>query len=213
MNSTLVTAGEYVLHLAQFINFISWYVYIGAAVIVGGLLLLRFLNDALRISPFGLWYRYTSDVATAMLKNMRHSRFYYSLRRAFNFDPAVLMLLVGTAIVCYAVALVVNYFIVILTGLGNSLLAFGGGSSVTGVRFLVGTVLLGAILFLLALMLIIFVYWIFGIFSRVAYRALERMGPLLRVFEFGGAFAGWSFFLLGIALSFAASAVQAVFLS
>jgi hypothetical protein len=74
-------------------------------------------------------------------------------------------------------------------------------------------VLLGAIFFLLALMLIIFVYWIFGIFSRVAFRALERLGPLLRVFEFGGTFAGWSFVILGIALSFAASAVQLMFLS
>jgi len=213
MNSSFVTAGEYVLRLAQFINFISWYVYIIAAVIVGGLLLLRFLNDAFRVSPFGHWYRYTSDIANSMLRNMRNSRFYYSLKRAFNFDPAVPMLLVGTAIVCYAVAMVVNYLIVILTGLGNSLLAFGGGSSLTGVRFLVGTVLLGAIFFLLALMLIIFVYWIFGLFSRIAYRALERMAPLLRVFEFGGATAGWSFLILGIALSFAATAVQAIFLS
>lgn len=213
MNSSLVIAGEYILRLAQFINFIAWYLYITVAVIVGGLLLIRYLNDVFRINPFGRWYRSTSEVADKMLRNMRKSRFYYSLRRAFGFDPAVLMLLIGTAVVCYVVALIINYLIVILTGLGNSFLAFGGGSAVTGIRFLVGTVLLGAIFFLLALMLIIFVYWIFGIFSRVAFRALERLGPLLRVFEFGGTFAGWSFVILGIALSFAASAVQLMFLS
>ena len=148
-----------------------------------------------------------------MIWNMRQSRFYYPLKRALNFDPAVLMLLISTAIVCYVVALVLNYLIVILSGLGNSLIAFGAGSAFTGARFLVGTILLGAIFFLLVLMLMIFVSWIFGFFTGVAYRALERMAPLLRIFEFGGVFAGWSFLILGIALSFAASAVQVIFLS
>jgi hypothetical protein len=36
---------------------------------------------------------------------------------------------------------------------------------------------------------------------------------LLNIFEFGGAFAGWSFLLLWIALSLAATAVERIFLT
>lgn len=63
----------------------------------------------------------------------------------------------------------------------------------------------------MALMTIVFVNWIFGLFRRLAYWSLSRLTPLLRVFEFGGAFAGWSFIILWIALSFATVAVQGVF--
>ncbi len=211
--SPLVSAGEYILQAAQFINFVSWYVYLGVVIIVVALLVLRYLNDVLRVNPFGRWFQLTSHPADRMIKNMRQSRFYFPLKRALNFDPAILMLLISTAIVCYVVALVLNYLIVILSGLGNSLIAFGAGSVFTGVRFLAGTILLGVIFFLMSLMLIVFVNWIFGFFAKAAYRALERIAPLLRIFEFGGVFAGWSFLILGIALSFAASAVQLIFLS
>jgi hypothetical protein len=211
--SPLVSAGEYILQAAQLISFVSWYVYIGVVIIVVAFLLLRYLNDVLRVNPFGRWFHLTSHPADRMIKNMRQSRFYLPLKRALNFDPAILMLLISTAIVCYVIALVINYFIVILSGLGNSLIAFGAGSAFTGVRFLTGTILLCVIFFLLSLMLIVFVNWIFGFFTRAAYRALERIAPLLRIFEFGGVLAGWSFLILGIALSFAASAVQLIFLS
>jgi hypothetical protein len=148
-----------------------------------------------------------------LLENMRRSRLYYPLRRALKFDPAVLMLLIGTAIICYVVSLVIGYLLALMSGVGRSLIAFGDGYVFNGVRYLVGTVLLAVIFYLLALMLIVFVNWIFGLLSRAAYRALERIGPLLHIFEFGGVFRGWSFLILGIALSFAASAVQLIFLS
>jgi hypothetical protein len=40
---------------------------------------------------------------------------------------------------------------------------------------------------------------------------MHRISPLLRIFEFGGMFAGFSFVILWIVLSLAASAVSAVF--
>jgi hypothetical protein len=40
---------------------------------------------------------------------------------------------------------------------------------------------------------------------------MHRISPLLKVFEFGGALAGFSFVILWIVLSLAASAVTAVF--
>jgi len=40
---------------------------------------------------------------------------------------------------------------------------------------------------------------------------MHRISPLLRIFEFGGAFAGFSFLILWLVLSLAASAVRVVF--
>jgi hypothetical protein len=40
---------------------------------------------------------------------------------------------------------------------------------------------------------------------------MNRISPLLRVFEFGGMLSGFSFLILWFVLLFAASAVRAVF--
>jgi hypothetical protein len=40
---------------------------------------------------------------------------------------------------------------------------------------------------------------------------MHRISPLLRIFEFRGVFAGFSFLILYLVLSLAASAVRAVF--
>ena len=211
--SPLVLAGEYILFAAQLVGQISWYIYLGIVVVVAALLIAHYLTEVLHLNPFGRLAYHANRPARGMLDRMRKSRLYYPLRRALKFDPAVLMLLIGTAIVCYVISLVIGYLLSLMSGVGRSLIAFGDGYAFNGVRYLVGTILLAVIFYLLALMLIVFVNWIFGLFSRAAYRALERIGPLLRIFEFGGVFAGWSFLILGIALSFAAGAVQMIFLS
>ena len=211
--SPLILAGEYILFAAQLVGQLSWYVYIAIVVVVVALLVAHYLTDVLRLNPFGRVAYHANRPARMLLENMRRSRLYYPLRRALKFDPAVLMLLIGTAIICYVVSLVIGYLLALMSGVGRSLIAFGDGYVFNGVRYLVGTVLLAVIFYLLALMLIVFVNWIFGLLSRAAYRALERIGPLLHIFEFGGVFRGWSFLILGIALSFAASAVQLIFLS
>lgn len=209
----IALAGEYILFTAQMIGQISWYIYLGVVIVVVALLVARYLIDTLRLNPFNRLVYNIMRPADTLLSNMRRSRFYYPLRRALNFDPAVLMVLLATAIVCYVISLVVHYLLVVMAGLGRSMIAFSAGSVFTGGRYLIGTILLMIIFYLLALMLVVFVYWIFGLFGQAASRALNRIGPLLRIFEFGGAFAGWSFLILGIALSFAASAVQLIFLS
>jgi hypothetical protein len=209
----LIIAGQYLIFAAQIIGGLAWFVYIGIVVAVVALLVSRYVIDALRLNPFNRLVHGVMRPADAMLGNMRQSRFYYPLRRALNFDPAVLMVLFATAIACYVVSLVIHYLLMLMSGLGRSLTAFGAGNLFSGARYAVGTILLAVIFYLLSLMLLVFAYWIFGLFRRASYRALERIGPLLRIFEFGGAFAGWSFLILGIALSFAASAVQLIFLS
>jgi hypothetical protein len=211
--SPLAVAGEQILIVAQIIAALVWYVSLGIAVVVMALLLFRFIAERLGLNPFSRMVYNLTRPAGLLLTNMRNSRFYYPLRRALKFDPAYLMVILATAIVCYVVSIVIGYLLSVIGGTGRTLIALGDGQVFSGLRFAVGTLLLGVIFYLLALMLLVFVNWIFGLFTRAAHRALNRIGPLLNVFEFGGVFAGWSFMLLWIALSFAAAAVERIFLS
>jgi len=210
-SSPLTLIGRFIVGIALMIQFVSWYIYGGIIAAIVILVLLRFITDAFHLSPFGRFSYYARRPADRLLYNMRSSRFYFPLKRALGFDPAVLMLLIATAILCYVVSIVIGYLVTVLGGLGNSLIAFGDGAIFAGMRFLIGTLLLAAIFYLLVLMTIVFVNWIFGLLGRASYLALERIGPLLRIFEFGGIFTGWSFLILWIALTFAAAAVQLIF--
>lgn len=183
----------------------------GTIAVALGLLLLRYLPELLKLNPFGTTYQSLRRPTDEMIYHMRRSRFHLPLRRTFGFDPAVLMVLISLAILWYVTSGVLQNLFFILRGLALSLIALGAGELFSGIRYLTGATILAALFFLMALMTVVFVNWLFGLFQRQAWWALDRLTPLLRVFEFGGAFAGWSFMILWIALSFAATAVQAIF--
>lgn len=205
------SAGLLLIRLAETINTAArWAVSLTIGVVVA-LLLIRWLMDTLQISPFGRVVYYLRRPTDNLISHARSSRFYYPLRQALKFNPSILMVLIALAIVWYVVLTMIGNLTTIITGLALSVDAFGAGNIFSGLRFLIGSLLLGAIFFLMGLMTLVFVNWISGLFERASVWALHRIGPLLRVFEFGGAFAGWSFLILWIALSFAAAAVQAVF--
>jgi len=211
--SPLITAGQLIGDLAQIISSASSYIFSVIIALVVLALLLRFIVEALKLSPFGRFAYYATRPANDMLRNMRQSRFYFPLKRAFGFDPAIIMLLIATAILCYVAYVIIDYLTKVIWALSGALTAFGRGHLFNGARFLIGTLLLTAVFYLMVLMTLVFINWLFGLLSRPAYRALERIGPLLRLFEFGGVLAGWSFLLLWIALSIAALAIQIIFLS
>jgi hypothetical protein len=142
---------------------------------------------------------------------MRNSRFYYPLKQALNFNPTVLMVLVALALLWYVVSGVVGYLVAILQRISQCFLAFGTGHIFYGAVYVVGCILLAVLFFLMTLMTLIFINWIFGLFNRASTLAYRRISPLLNLFEFGGIFRGWSFMVLSIALSIAATAVQIVF--
>ena len=181
--------------------------------LVVALLVVRLLTDAIKINPFGRIYQSVRRPTDEIYRRMRVSNFYYPLKRAFGFDPTVIMILIGLAIAWYVVYIVSNYLFQILTGMGFSLISFGSGDVFTGARIMVGTLLLAVIFFLMTLMTIVFVNWLFGLLRRAAFWSMERLSPLLNIFEFGGILKGFSFIILWIALIFAAAAIQAVFLS
>lgn len=206
-------AGQYIILAAQLIGQLSWYIYIGFMLIIGLLVLVRYLVEPLRLNPFSRLVYNLMRPSSVLLGHMRKSQIYYPLRRFLRFDPAVLMLLIAAVVVCYAVSIVISYLLTIMSGVGRSLIAFGDGFASDGLRYLVGSLLLTAIFYLLVLMLILLVNWVFGVFAAAAHRALERIMPLLRIFKFRGVFAQWSFMILAIALSIATALVQAIFLS
>ncbi len=191
-------------------NYLQWVIGLTIALIVV-LMLLRILADALRLNPFGRLYQYAHQPTNEIIFRMRSSQFYHPLKKSLGFEPSMLMVLVALAILWYVVAGVFNNLFFVLQGVGISLINFSNGSIFTAARYLIGSLLLTIFFFLMALMTIIFVNWIFGLFRRPASWAMERLTPLLRVFEFGGMFAGWSFVILWMALYFATAAVMAIF--
>ncbi|MFZ4984272.1 MAG: hypothetical protein ACOYLF_02315 [Blastocatellia bacterium] len=179
--------------------------------IIVGLLLLRYLPELMKLNPFGSSYLSMRRPTNNLVGHMRRSRFHGPLRQSLGFDPSLLMVLVALAILWYVITGVLGNFFSILQGIGLSLLSFGSGEILIGLRYLIGAGILAVLFFLMALMTIVFVNWIFGMFTHLAGRALNRLHPLLQLFEFGGAFTGWSFMILWIALSFAVRAVEAIF--
>jgi hypothetical protein len=208
----LATAGAAIMELVATLRLIiSLAVNVTIAVAVV-LLLARWIIDAANLNPFGRIAHYIRQPTNEMIYRARSSQFYLPLKRAFGFDPAIIMILVALAILWVLVNGVFSDLFTVMLCLGRSIDAFGAGNPFLGARYLIGTILLAAIFFLLALMTIIFINWIFGFLNNVAYRAMERLAPLLRIFEFGGIFAGWSFLILWLVLSwFAAPAVMWVF--
>src|SRR5215510_10713531 len=188
----------------------SWIIYITAAA-VAILLLLRWLTDILNANPFGRLTYYLRKPTNDLFYYVRSSQFYIPLKQALRFDPTYLMVLISVAIVLYVAWSIIGYLITVLNGLGLSLNLLAAGYVARGVYTLIGASLLAVIFFLMALMTIVFINWISGRFNRAAYWSMHRISPLLRIFEFGGALAGFSFLILWLVLSFAASAVRAVF--
>ncbi|HYE73387.1 MAG TPA: hypothetical protein VEF04_08650 [Blastocatellia bacterium] len=213
MQNPLVTFGDLLGTLAQYIAIGTFYFFWAVIIGVVAVVLVKLLTDALKLNPFGRVAYYLNRPGNYLIRQMRDSRFFYPLRRALGFDPAVLMVFITAALLCYVGYLIVSDFTTILWGLALTLRDFGGGLIASGIRYLIGTCLLAIIFFLLALMLIVFVNSVFGLFPKAAFRAGQRIQPLLNIFEFGGIFRGWSFLILYIALSFAAQAVKLLFFS
>ena len=175
------------------------------------LLLLRWVTDALNTNPFGRLTYYLRKPTNDLFYYARSSQFYFPLKQALRFDPTYLMVLIAVAIVLFVAWSIIGYLITLLNGVGLSLNLLAAGHVARGVYTLIGASLLAVIFFLMTMMTIVFINWISGRFNRAAYWSMHRISPLLRIFEFRGVFAGFSFLILYLVLSLAASAVRAVF--
>src|SRR5436190_9492523 len=135
-SSFLIQAGQFLAAIAVVIQLLARYVYTAIVVAVAVLLLLRWLVDALQLSPFGRFAYHARKPGNDMIFKMKNSPFYFPLKRSLGFDPAILMVILGTAIFCYLVAIIIDYLTSLLAGLGQTLVAFGKGSPGTGLWIL-----------------------------------------------------------------------------
>ena len=206
-----ISLGDMLIILADWISRIARLlinITVGALVVF---LLLRWVSDALGANPFGRLSYYLRKPTNDLVYYVRSSQFFFPLKQALRIDPTYLMVLIAVAIVWYVVWSVIGYLNTVLNNLGLSLNLLAAGNVARGVFAMIGAVLLAAIFFLMTLMTVVFINWISGRFNRAAYWSMSRISPLLRIFEFGGALAGFSFLILWLVLSLAASAVTAVF--
>jgi hypothetical protein len=206
-----ISLGDMLIILAGWISQIARLlinITVGALVI---LLLLRWITDALGANPFGRLSYYLRKPTNDLVYYVRSSQFYFPLKQALRFDPTYLMVLIAVAIIWYVALSIIGYFNTVLGGLGIGINYLAAGNVARGLYTLIGASLLAAIFFLMTLMTIVFINWISGRFNRAAYWSMHRISPLLRIFEFGGVFAGFSFLILWLVLSLAASAVSVVF--
>jgi hypothetical protein len=205
------TLGGMLEKLAELISKGTDYIIFYTAAAVALLLLLRWVTDTLNTNPFGRLTYYLRKPTNDLFYYVRSSQFYLPLKQALRLDPTYLMVLIAVAILLYVAWSIIGYLITLLNGLGSSLNLLADGYVARGIYTLIGVALLTVIFFLMTLMTIVFINWISGRFNRSAYWSMHRISPLLRIFEFGGALAGFSFLILWLVLLFAASAVRAVF--
>ena len=194
--------------LAQWVEEFSFYLFGLVIVAVAIILIMRVVADSLKLNPFGKFAYYSTKPANQLIGHMRSSQFYYPLKRALGFDPAILMVFFATVILCYVLYVIVGYLTVALWAIANLIIRLGAGDVVGMLRYVVGTVLLIVIFFFLFLMTVIFINSIFGLLRKWVGFAYRRIGPLLQIFEQRLPFPGLGFLIFWLVLTFVAYAVQ-----
>jgi hypothetical protein len=209
--SPLLTISDYLKSLAGWLNAISQTaIYIGLAIALT-LLLLRFLTDKLNFNPFSRFAYYARRPTEKWFYEIKGSQFYRPIRQALGFDPAYLLLLLAFVILFYLLNSLISFLVALLSFLSITLNAFGVGETVLGGRYLLGTVLLALLYFLMALMTILVIHSWFGLFDRPAHWAGRRIYPLLYSIDPSGKLGPFLFIILFLLLSFVAGAVQSIF--
>jgi hypothetical protein len=202
----------YILYLARLLPEVAKYIFGVVILFVFIILTLRMLADVMKLNPFGKFAYYSTQPANRMMGYMRSSPFYYPLKRALGFEPSVLMAFFATVLLCYVTFVIVNYVSTSLLAIANLLLAMSKPDLFLAGRYLIGTTLIIIVFFLMTLMTLIFINSIFGLVKGGARFALQRLQPLLDLFERRLPWPGMSFILLWIILLVVASAVNSILL-
>ncbi|MBI1765170.1 MAG: hypothetical protein HYR56_27475 [Acidobacteria bacterium] len=209
--SPLITAGRSLLTLAAWLTATTDLLIQIALGLVLVLLLIRFLVDKFNLNPFGRIAYYARRPTNKWFYEIKNSQFYQPLRQAFGFDPLWILLIVAFVLFFYLLRSLVQDVAILLSSIGYTLNYFGEGAMLQGVRAVIGTVLLAAIYFLMALMTILVIYSWFGLFDRAADWAGRRIYPVLYSFDSSGRLGPLIFLLAFLILGFVASAVQNAF--
>jgi hypothetical protein len=209
--SPLITVAELFQFGAAWLQLSASYVANIALALALTLLLLRFLFDRFDVNPFGRLAFYVRRLTNPWFYGLKSSQFYQPLRQAFGFDPIYLLLLLAFVLFFFLLRGLVDYVVIMLNCVAITFKYFGLGNALAGGQALIGTVLLGLIYFLMALMTILVIHSWFGLFRQAAFWAGRRIYPLLYSFDRSGKIGPLIFILAFFLLSLLAAAVQSAF--
>lgn len=209
--SPLISAGAWIQWIASWLQLIAHYVANAALAVAILLLLARFLVERFEINPFGRFAYYARRPTEKWFYEIKGSQFYRPIKKALGFEPIWLLLLLAFVLLFFLLRSLVDDATLLLNCIGITLSQFGMGNMASGVKALIGTVLLGVIYFLMALMTILIINSWFGLFDRAGYWAGRRIYPILRSFDPSGRLGPLVFMLMFFLLSLFASAVQRAF--
>lgn len=209
--SPLISAGEWIQAIAGSLLFISHYVANAALALAILLILVRFLIEHFEINPFGRFAYYVRRPTEKWFYEIKGSQFYRPIKQALGFEPIWLLMLLAFVLFFFLLRGLIDDVVVLLNCVGITLKQFGLGNILSGVQALIGTLLLGVIYFLMALMTILVINSWFGLFDRAAYWAGRRIYPLLRSFDPSGRLGPMIFLLMFFLLSLIAGAVLRAF--
>ena len=209
--SPLITAGKLINSFAILLQTVVYYVANIALAVAIALVLIRFLADRYNLNPFGRLVYYARRPTEKWFYEIKGSQFYRPIKQALGFEPIWVMLLLAFVILFFLLRGLVDYTTTLLGGVGETLKYFGVGDTLLGGRALLGTVLLGIIYFLMAMMTILVIHSWFGIFDRAGHWAGRRIYPILRSFDPTGRIGPLIFILAFLLLSLVGSAVQRAF--
>lgn len=209
--SPLISAGEWIQWIAVSLQLISHYVANAALALAILLILVRFLIEHFEINPFGRFAYYVRRPTEKWFYEIKGSQFYRPIKQALGFEPIWLLMLLAFVLFFFLLRGLIDDVVVLLNCVGITLKQFGLGNILSGVQALIGTLLLGVIYFLMALMTILVINSWFGLFDRAAYWAGRRIYPLLRSFDPSGRLGPMIFLLMFFLLSLIAGAVLRAF--
>lgn len=209
--SSLNTVGFYLQTLAGFIKLGIGYAIPFAMAIVILLLLIRFVVERYKLSPFGKVAFYAVRPTEGWFRQAKSSQFYYGLKKALPFEPIWLLLLLGFAFFFYLLSLLANNVVMFLLALSQTCGYFGNGRVGAGMQAVIGCVLLFVVYAAMAMMTILVINSFFGLLGRPAQWAGKYIYPLLSSVDRTGSLAPLIFLLAFWLLGALASAVQISF--
>jgi len=207
----LIAAGNAINLFADFLQITASYVANIALAVAIALVLIRFLVDRYNVNPFGRVVYYARRPTEKWFFEIKSSPIYRPIKQALGFEPIWIMLLLGFVILFFLLRSLIGDVTLLLKYVGLTLIKFGGGDMISGARALLGTVLLGVIYFLMALMTILVIHSWFGLFDRAGYWAGRRIYPILLSFDPSGRLGPLIFILAFLLLNLVAGAVQIAF--
>jgi hypothetical protein len=209
--SPLIAAAEAIRSFAALLQITATYLANIALAVAVALVLIRFLVDRYNINPFGRIVYYARRPTEKWFYGIKNSQFYRPIKQALGFEPIWIMLLLGFVILFFLLRSLISDVTILLGCVSETLFHFGRGDTILGSRALLGTVLLGIIYFLMALMTILVIHSWFGLFERAGFWAGRRIYPILLSFDPSGRFGPLIFILAFLLLSLVAGAVQLAF--